>query len=138
MRMEPFLNKIERKTFLKAAEGKQLRYLHIYLPHDYNTTSDQPRHRGQQRTQPHLLLINDLGINHLGPASDSSKPSPRPPARARARQTKQMLLLADFQWEIGPEWIKYSLENIQKMEVTLQRFPFHCFSFNTQAWKVFA
>ena len=106
--------------------------------HDHHATSDQPRHRGQQRTQPHLLLINDLGINHLRPASSSSKPSHVLRPRAPARQTKQMLLLADFQWEIGPEWIKYSLENIQKMEVTLRRFPFHSFSFNTQAWKVFA
>ena len=75
-------------------------------------------------------------ISAQPPAPQNPRHVLRP--RARARQTKQMLLLADFQWEIGPEWIKYSLENIQKMEVTLRRFPFHCFSFNTQAWKVFA
>ena len=35
---------------------------------------------------------------------------------AELRQTKQMLLLADLQWEIGTKCIKYSTQNIQNLE----------------------
>ena len=142
MRMEPFLNKIERKTFSNTAKGKQLRYLHfstyLYLPHvsmPHQTSRDTEDSRGHSLTFCWLMTSASI-ISAQPPTPQNPRHVLRP--RARARQTKQMLLLADFQWEIGPEWIKYSLENIQKMEVTLRRFPFHCFSFNTQAWKVFA